>query len=70
MFRSVISRKILMLPKVNAIFLKLNFDQITIVNYEIIGVARATSLGTPLSILQIYYSPHILAKIFSQIIIA
>ena len=42
-----------MLPEVNVIVLKLNFDQITIVNYEIIGVARATwvtSVGTPLNI--------------------
>jgi len=38
-------------PEVNVIFLKLNFGQITIVNYEIIGVAQATwasSVGTPL----------------------
>ena len=42
-----------MLPKVNVIFLKVNFGQITIVNYEIIGIARATwatSVGTPLKI--------------------
>ena len=40
--RGVILRKILVLPKVNNIFLQLNFDQITIVNYENIGVAWAT----------------------------
>ena len=47
----VILRKILVLPKVNVISLKLNFDQITIVNSEIIGVAQATKGVMPLIIL-------------------
>ena len=47
----VILRKILVLPKVNVISLKLNFDQITIVNSEIIGVAQAAKGVMPLIIL-------------------